>query len=289
MAKVAHKTLLIRISPAVCLMVVSLTVCACQASQSTVAPAAPSATARLTVSRSSYSFPMTRVGENLMSPTFDLSASGNGSLTVATVTTSNAAEFVLINQGSCIGTLLTGGASSLCQIAVKFQPAAPGVRSSQITVGSSDGTSLTIPVSGSAAAAATDQTSGGVDPAAGGGGGSGGGSDGGQASSPSGGGSFPQAPCVPNQTGRVSLTIINTTTFGIQLTITAATQSTVTLNPGGVQVVPAAAGNYTFTGAVSGQPNAVFTPSLWALSTGCDYLLQVVNSPGPQSVVMAPK
>src|ERR1051326_1718303 len=80
------------------------------------------AAAKLSIDRSSYGFPNTLVGDVSQSPTLQVSASGGGSLTVASVTSSNPAEFQLVNDASCVGLTLTASASSMCQIAVKFKP-----------------------------------------------------------------------------------------------------------------------------------------------------------------------
>ena len=259
------------------LLVLSLlTACSGQsnpASSSNVA--APTAAAKLAANQTSYSFPATVVGQMSTSPMFELSATGSGSLIVASVTSSNPAEFVLADTG-CVGKTLIAGSSAPCQIAVRFQPATPGVRSAQVTVASSDGGSLALDVFGSAFSSGS---SGGGGSDGGGGGGSSGGSggatgDGGGSS----GGSFPQALCVPNASGTIALSVINTTPLLIQVTLAGPTRATAAVPPGAIQTIALSPGNYTLTGEAPGTPNAGFIPSSWSVVNGCDYLLLIKAS-----------
>jgi hypothetical protein len=189
---------------------------------------------------------------------FELSATGSGSLTVTNVTSSNPAEFVLAD-GGCMGKTLVAGTSP-CQIAVRFQPVTPGVRAAQVIVASSDGNTLALDVFGSAFAT---------------GAGDGGGSGGGDAN---GGGSFPQAPCVPNTTNNITLSVINTTPVLIQVTLAGATPVSAAVPPGAIQTLALLPGNYTLTGAAPGTANASFQQSSWSVVNGCDYLLQLKAS-----------
>ncbi|HUK34619.1 MAG TPA: hypothetical protein VLV86_11940, partial [Vicinamibacterales bacterium] len=136
----------------------------------TAAPSAPAPSAKLALSQSSYHFPDTPVGQGATSPTFNLSATGSGSLTVASVTSSSPTEFPLVNPAGCVGMTLVGGASSTCVISAKFQPVTAGVRSAEITVTSSDGGSIVLDMFGSA----FSNGSAGGDGGGGGGGGGGG-------------------------------------------------------------------------------------------------------------------
>jgi hypothetical protein len=237
---------------------------ACHSSPSSTSPTSPTSAAKLAVDQTSYSFPATLVGTVANSPMFSLSATGGGSLTVASVTSSNPSEFPLTDS-SCVGKTLVAGASAPCQMSVRFQPAAAGVRSAQVVVTSSDGGTIALDVFGSAI------TPGGSSPGGGGGGGSGGGGGGG-------GGSFPQAPCVPNTTGGIVFNIINTSSFLIQVTLAGPTNVTTSVPSGAIQVFALAPGNYTLSGVLPGTTNSTFTPSMWSVVNGCDYLLQLKTS-----------
>jgi hypothetical protein len=151
-------------------------------------------------------------------------------------------------------------------MSVRFQPATAGIRSAQVVVTSGDGGTLALDVFGSAI------TPGSSDGGGGGGGGSGGG----------GGGSFPQAPCVPNTTGGITINIINTTPYLIQVTLAGPTAVTAAVPPGAIQTLALLAGNYTLTGVAPGTTNTGFTPSSWSVVNGCDYLLQLKASTTPQ-------
>jgi hypothetical protein len=240
------------------LLAVVIAGCGSTSGQAAINPAAPSGpfVARLAVNQSSYNFPATSIGQVANSPPFDLSATGNGTVVVANITTSNPAEFALTNAASCIGMTLVAGSPSVCKMAVKFQPTTPGVRSAQITVTANDGSTVLVDVFGSA-------MTGGSSPGDGGGGGGDSG----------GGGSFPQALCVPNTTGGISLNVINSTAFLIQLTLAGPLRQTFAVPPGAIQVLALQAGNYTLSGDAPGTTNATFEPSAWAVSNGCDYLL----------------
>ena len=254
-----------RIVAAILLLFVILLVSACssQSSPAASSPVPQSVAARLAASQTSYDFPATVVGQAATSPMFELSATGSGSLTVATATSSNPAEFALTDKG-CVGKTLVVGASSPCQIAVRFQPTTPGVRSAQVMVVSNDGSSLALDVFGSAVASGSTSADEG---------GSGGGGDSG-----GGGGSFPQAPCVPNTTGGIALNVINTTPLLIQVTLAGATRVTVAVPPGAIQTLAIQPGSYTLTGEAPGTPNTGFIPSSWSVVNGCDYLLQIKAS-----------
>ena len=226
-------------------------------------PAPSTAAAKLSVNQSSYNFPATVVGQTSNSPTFELSATGGGSLTVTSVTSTNPAEFTLADS-SCVGKMLVAGTSSPCQIAVRFQPVTPGVRTAQVMVASSDGGSLSLDVFGSALATGSSSTDIG----------SGGGGD----PSGAGGGSFPQAPCIPNTTGGITINVINTTPLLIQVTLNGVTRVTAAIPPGAIQTLAIQPGNYTLTGEAPGTTNASFAPSSWSVVNGCDYLLQIKAS-----------
>jgi hypothetical protein len=247
-------------------------------SGSSASPSAPSttSTAKLAVTSSSYNFPTALlVGDVAQSPAIQVSASGSGSLTISNITTSNPSEFPLVNEASCIGMSLTSAATA-CQIAVKFKPSAAGVRSAQILVTASDGTNAAIAITGTSVANGSSGSGGdaGGGAAGGGGGGAGGGSGG------SGGGSFPQPPCVPNNTSNISLSVTNTTSIVIGVTATGPTPLNATINPGHVQVFPTLEpGNYTLDGSAPATSNAQFFPSTWTVVRGCDYLMQVVAKP----------
>ena len=94
-------------------------------------------------------------------------------------------------------------------------------------------------------------------------------------------GSFPQAPCVPNTTGDITLKMGNATTFPVQVTLTGPTGVTVSLESGAVQSLRLLPGNYTLTGVAPGTTNTVFAPSSWSVVNGCDYVLQIKSSPTP--------
>jgi len=246
--------------------------CRSGSSASPSAPPSTTTTAKLAVSRSSYNFPNTNVGDTQQSPALDVSATGTGSLTVSSVTSSNPSEFPLVNEASCIGAALSSGAS--CQIAVKFKPSAAGVRTAQVTVTGNDGGNVTVAVFGTGLASSS---SGGGDAGGGGGSAGGGGSTGGGGSSTS-GGSFPQPPCVPNNTQNISLSIINTTTIVIQVSATGATRFSTSIDPGHIWVLPSLdPGNYTLDGNAPSTPNVTFSSSTWTVVRGCDYLMQVVS------------
>jgi len=253
----------------VCVLPSLITACSSSSTPASSSPASPSAAAKLAVNQTSYNFPATVVGQSANSPMFELSATGGGSLTVASVTSSNPAEFTLADS-SCVGKTLVAGTSSPCQMAVRFQPVTAGVRSAQVIVTSNDGGTIALDVSGAAfvssAAIPTDD---------GGSGGSGGGGS-------SGGGSFPQAPCVPNTTGGISLSVINTTTLLVQVTLAGPTGVTAAVPPGAIQTLALAPGNYTLTGTAPGTQNSVFAPSSWSVVNGCDYLLQIKSSTSPR-------
>ncbi len=240
-------------------------------SNTSTGPSGSPSAAHLTVSRTTYDFPQTPVGDTSTSSTFDVSASGSGSLTVTNVVTSNPTEFSSSDAASCIGMTLTSTVA--CHITVKFKPAAPGVRTAQITVSGSDGNNVAIAVFGTASSSDSSGSGGG---GGGGGTGSGGGSGG---SSGGGGGSFPQPPCVPNHTQNISLSIVNTVSFVVQLSVDGPTHQTSAILPSGILVVPVQPGNYTISGSAPASPNVVFTPSTWTVASGCDYLMQVVANP----------
>ncbi|HET9833155.1 MAG TPA: hypothetical protein VFP91_15650, partial [Vicinamibacterales bacterium] len=103
----------------------------------------------------------------------------------------------------------------------------------------------------------------------------GGAAEGGVGGGDSGGGdgSFPQAPCVPNTTGGISLNVINSTAFLIQLTLAGPTRVVFAVPPGAIQALAIQAGNYSLSGEAPGSTNASFTPSSWSVVNGCDYLL----------------
>jgi len=100
------------------------------------------------------------------------------------------------------------------------------------------------------------------------------------ASSPS-VGSFPQAPCVPNTTGDITLHVVNTTSFLVQLTLTGPTGVTTSLPQGAMQALALLPGNYTLSGVAPDTTNTRFTPSSWSVVNGCDYLLQIKSSTTP--------
>jgi hypothetical protein len=240
-------------------------VAACSGNSSPAASSSPSATnvsAKLTASQTSFHFPDTTLGQSASSPTIQLSATGSGSLVIASVTSSNPTEFVAANASGCVGMSLAAGGGAACAISVRFQPATPGVRSAQVTIVGSGGDSIVLDVYGSGLV--SDGSGGSGDVGAGGGGGG------------ASGGSFPQAPCVPNHTGGISVSLINTTTIAVQVTITSSTTLTVSLAPGAIAIVPLTPGNYTFNGTAPSTPNANFIPSSWSVVNGCDYLLSVV-------------
>ena len=226
-------------------------------------PSPPTVSAKLTANQTSFHFPDTVVGQSASSPTFQVSATGSGSLVIASVTSSNPTEFLAASASGCIGMTLAASAGSACGITVRFQPVTPGVRSAQVTIVSNGGDSIVLDVYGSGVV----------------GGGSGGGGESGTGGSAgaSAGGSFPQAPCVPNNTGGISVSLINTTTILVQVTITSSTTQTLPLAPGAIAVIPLTAGNYTFNGTAPNTPNASFIPSSWSVVNGCDYLLSVVT------------
>jgi hypothetical protein len=267
----------------------ALSLTACQSRSSPAAsssPTAPVAT-KLAVSQPSYSFPTTVVGQTAQSSPLELSATGGGSLVIANITSSNPAEFTVMDAANCIGVTLVAG-SSTCRVSVKFQPAAPGVRSSKIVATSNDGTSVTVDVFGSAIASApSGDPGGGGDGGGSGGGGGGGGSGGGSGGTGSGGGStppgtpagsFPQAPCVPNGTNGIVLTVVNTTPILVQLTMAGPLKVVFSLAPGDIQLGAIPPGNYVFTGETPSSPTSNFIPSSWAMAAGCDYLLQLVTT-----------
>jgi len=241
------------------LLAVVIAGCGSTSGQTAINPTAPSGpfVARLAINQNSYNFPATSIGQVANSPTFDLSATGNGTVVVANITTSNPAEFALTNASSCIGVTLVAGSPSVCKMAVKFQPTTPGVRSAQITVTANDGSTVLVDVFGAAMTGGSES--------------GGGGGDGGQSAGA--GGSFPQALCVPNTTGGISLNVINSTAFLIQLTFAGPLRQTFAVPPGAIQVLALQAGNYTLSGEAPGTTNATFEPSAWAVSNGCDYLL----------------
>jgi len=248
-----------------CVVLSLLVACSSHSNPASTSPSSPSASAKLAVDQTSYKFPATIVGTVANSPMFSLSATGGGSLTVASVTSTNSAEFPLAD-GSCVGKTLVTGASSPCQMSVRFQPATAGVRAAQVIVTSNEGETLALDVFGSAITAGSSSPDGG-----GGGGGDGSG----------GGGSFPQAPCVPNTTGGIALNIINTTQLLIQVTLAGPTGVTAVVPPGAIQTLAILPGNYTLTGMAPGTTNSVFAPSSWSVVNGCDYLLQVKSSVTP--------
>ena len=269
---------------------VALSFVACQKAATNPAsssPSTPVAAVKLAVNQPSYGFPTTTVGQVAESPSFELSATGTGSLTIATITSSDPAEFVLTDVANCIGVTLVGGTSS-CKMSVKFQPAAPGVRSSKIVASSSDGSSsVTLDLFGTAIASSGsgggDTGGGGGGDTGGGGGGGGGGGTGGGGGGGGGtggggtsGGSFAQAPCVPNGGTGIVLTAINTTSVMVQLTFTGPQTVSFPLGPTDIVLAPFQPGNYTITGQAPSAPNSSFAPSGWTLVPGCDYLLQVV-------------
>ena len=259
-------------------------------SSSPTAPSAPTANAKLAVSQTSYPFPNTFVGQVSTSSSIDVSATGSGSVVISNVTSSNASEFALVNAATCIGTSLSGGAPATCHLTVKFQPTAAGVRSSQLNIISSDGTSVGVAVFGTALSTSSDASGGsggGGGDAGGSGGGSGGsgGSSGGSGGTSNGGGSFPQPPCVPNFTSSISLSIVNTTSFTILVTADGPTHESASIPSSVVQVIPIQAGNYTLNGQVPGSTNISFVPSTWTMVVGCDYLLNVVAKPLGQFVM----
>jgi len=238
------------------LLVVFAAGCQSKSGQAAINPAAPTGpfVARLAVNQNSYNFPATPIGQVANSPSFDVSATGSGTVVVANIASSNPAEFALTNASGCIGMTLQEGSASVCKMSVKFQPTTLGVRSAQITVTANDGSTIAVDVFGSAMGGSSGD------------GGSGGGDGGGD-------GSFPQAPCVPNTTGGIALNVINSSSFVIQLTLTGPTRLTFAVPPTGIQVLAPQPGNYTLTGEAPGFPNATFTPSSWSIVNGCDYLL----------------
>jgi hypothetical protein len=285
---------------AICTLAVSLVACQKSSNPTSTSPSTPVASVKLAVNQPSYGFPTTTVGQTAQSPTFELSATGTGSLTIATITSSNPGEFILTDVANCIGTTLVGGTSSSCKISIKFQPAAPGVRSSKIVASSSDGSSVALDLFGSAVASSGDgsgsgggagDTGGGGTGGGGGGGGTGGGTGGsgsggggGTGGTGSDGGSFAQAVCIPNGGTGIALTTINSINVPVQLTLTGPQQIVFSLQPGDLQVAPIIPGNYTVTGQTPGS-NITFKPSGWVLLPGCDYILQVLFLSGSQSVL----
>lgn len=267
----------LRASIASCLFIVLATnACRSGSSASPSAPPTNTSTAKLAINTSGYNFPTPLlVGDTAQSPAIQVSVSGSGSLTVSSITTSNPTEFQLVNDTGCIGLALTSAAPG-CQIAVRFKPTAAGVRATQILVTGSDGSNAAIAVSGTAFT--TGSSGGGGD--SGGGSGGGGGGGGGGSTGGSSGGSFPQPPCVPNNTQNISLSIINTTTIVISVTATGPTPLSAQIDPGHLTVFPSLqAGNYTLDGTAPGTSNAQFTPSTWTVVRGCDYLMNVVAKP----------
>ena len=248
-----------------CVVLSLFTACSSHSNPASSSPSSPSSSAKLAVDQTSYKFPATVVGQVASSPMFSLSATGDGSLTVASMTSTNPAEFPLAD-GSCVGKTLVTGASSPCQMAVHFQPVTAGVRSAQVVVTSNDGGTLALDVFGSAITPGSSSPDGD------------GGSDG---SGGGGGGSFPQAPCVPNTTGGIAFNIINTTTLLIHVTLAGPTGVTAAVPPGAIQTLAILPGNYTLTGVAPGTTNSVFAPSSWSVVNGCDYLLQVKASLTP--------
>jgi hypothetical protein len=243
---------------------------ACSGSSSPAAnssPAASNAVAKIAANQTSYGFPATLVGQTTNSPMFELSATGSGSVSVVTVTSSNPSEFVLAD--GCAGKTLVAGTSSPCQISVRFQPNTPGVHAGQVMVASSDGSNLALDVFGSAFVNGASVV---------GDGGSGGGGGGGDSGGGGGGGSFPQAPCVPNSTGSISLNVINTTPLLISVTLTGSTRITAAIPPGAIQTLAIQPGSYTLSGEAPGTPNSSFAASSWSVVNGCDYLLQIKAS-----------
>ena len=95
------------------------------------------------------------------------------------------------------------------------------------------------------------------------------------------GGSFPQAPCIPNTTGGIALTMGNATSLPVQVTLTGPTGVTVSLASGATQTLALLPGNYTLSGVAPGTTNSVFAPSSWSVVNGCDYILQIKSSPTP--------
>ncbi|HET9833110.1 MAG TPA: hypothetical protein VFP91_15415 [Vicinamibacterales bacterium] len=238
------------------LLVVFVAGCQSKSGQAAINPAAPSGpfVARLAVNQNSYNFPATPIGQIANSPSFDVSATGSGTVVVANITSSNPTEFALTNTTGCIGMTLQEGSASVCKMSVKFQPNTPGVRSAQIIVTANDGNTIAVDVFGSAMGGSGGD---------GGGGGDGSGGD----------GSFPQAPCVPNTTGGISINVINSTALVIQLTLAGPTGVRFAVPPTGIQVLALQPGNYTLTGEAPGVANAHFEPSSWSVVNGCDYLL----------------
>jgi len=246
--------------------------CGSGSTSNPAAASAPTTNARVAVNQASYHFPDTFIGQMTVSPPFEISVAGSGSLTVTGVTMSNPADFVVTNTASCVGVTIVAGGSSPCALGVRFQPVVPGVRSAQMIVAVSDGSSIAVDVFGSAFAAGSG---GGSDSGSGG-------SGGGAANGGGSGGSFAQAPCVPNQTGNISLSVINTTIFSVRLTLASSAQQVMTLSPGAIQIVALQPGNYTLSGEVPDARNVNFLPSTWAVSNGCDYLLRLLTSaPNP--------
>jgi hypothetical protein len=290
-----------------CLVVTACSPHSNPASSSPTSSSGPVAT-KLAVNQNSYRFPATLVGQVTSSPTFELSAMGSGSIVVASVMSSNPIEFALVDASSCVGMSLAGG-STPCRISVRFQPTTPGVRTAQITIASADGGTIVVDVYGSAFASGSSGSSngggggsdsgGGSGGGGGGGGSSGGGSDSGGGSTgggsnggstsgggtSNGGGSFPQAPCVPNNSGGISLSVINLTSVLVQLTFTGPITQTMSLGPGMIGVAGIPPGNYSFDGQTPNNPSAIFIPSSWSVQNGCDYLLTlVVTSRGQMTV-----
>jgi hypothetical protein len=266
--------MLTRVQLASCfVLVLATSACRSGSSASPSTTTTNTSTVKLAVNSNSYNFPTALlVGNEAQSPAIQVSATGTGSLTVANITTSNPTEFPLVNEASCIGAALTS-TTPACQIAVKFKPSVAGIRAAQILIVGSDGSNLAIAVSGTAVATGSGGSGGGGDTGGTGGGGTGG-------SGGTSGGSFPQPPCVPNNTQNISLKIINTTAIVIQVTATGPTPLSATIDPGHLSVFPTLApGNYTLDGSVPGSSNAQFTPSTWTVVAGCDYLMQVVAKP----------
>lgn len=82
---------------------------------------------------------------------------------------------------------------------------------------------------------------------------------------------------MPNGTTGIVLTVINTTTVPVQLTMTGPLTVVVSIQPGDIQQVAIPPGNYTFAGGTPSAPDPNFVPSTWAVVGGCDYLSQVVT------------
>ncbi len=254
------------------LLLLPLVGSACRSSSSpSTGGTAPSTTptiARLSLSRTTYNFPNTVVGDTATSSAIDVSAAGSGSLTVTSITSSDPTEFALPDAANCVGMALS--AATACHITVNFKPAAAGVRTAQITLAGSDGGNVLIAVFGDALAPAS---SGGGSTDGSGSGATGGGSGGSTGTSS---GSFPQPPCVPNYTQNITLSIVNTMTFSVQVSVDGPTHQTSAIAPFAIQLYPLQPGNYTIGGSAPGSPNVTFSASTWTVVSGCDYLMQVV-------------